>query len=163
MIKTVIFDWGDTIMRDYPELPGTMCSWAHVEWIPGAKELLESLKDRFDLVVASNSGESNTQDMIDALKRIGADTYFQYFFTSDELKFNKPDKRFFLSIFQRLNILPQESVMIGNNYAKDIVGAKEVDMKTIYFNEKREIGDFAMADITIHKMIDAIPFFAYAK
>ena len=39
-IKTLIFDWGDTIMRDLG-LPGPMKDWDRVEWIPGAKEMLK--------------------------------------------------------------------------------------------------------------------------
>ncbi|NTW33949.1 MAG: hypothetical protein HGB12_15260, partial [Bacteroidetes bacterium] len=37
---------------------------------------------------------------------------------------------------------------------KDIVGAKAVGMKTIFFNEKKLIGDFKNADRIIFSMKD---------
>jgi len=29
MIKALIFDWGDTVMRDFPDCKGPMADWEH--------------------------------------------------------------------------------------------------------------------------------------
>ncbi len=154
MIQALVFDWGDTIMRDYPENPGPMSEWEHVEWIPGAEKALQELSDKYIMVIATNAGHSNTEAMIAALKRVGADQYFRHFFSSKDLKYVKPDVRFFETIAQKINMLPQHCVMIGNLYEKDIVGAKQCGMSTVLFNEKKEIRDFVMADAVIHDMFD---------
>ena len=151
-IKALIFDWGDTIMRDFPGKEGPMYLWDKVEWIPGAENVLNSLYGKYILVIATNAGASGTKEMIKALKRVGADNYFLHFFSSKELGFEKPDVRFFSSIATQIGALPENCVMIGNLYEKDIVGAKECGMKTILFNESGIKGFFPQADKVIIKM-----------
>jgi len=43
-------------------------------------------------------------------------------------------------------------MMIGNDYKKDIEGAKAVGMTTIFFNEKLTTGHFPAADKIISSM-----------
>lgn len=31
MSKTYLFDWGDTLMVDFPDQEGKMCNWSKVE------------------------------------------------------------------------------------------------------------------------------------
>lgn len=163
MIKAIIFDWGNTVMRDYPDKPGAMVYWEHVESIPDIEDALKILSEKYILCIASNAGFSDTSLMIGALKRVGGEKYFHHFFTSNDLGFQKPDKRFFISIIRKINVLPSECIMIGDNYNKDICGARAVGMKTILFNEKNCIGDFPDADKVItsmkglEKMIEEIP------
>lgn len=149
MIKVIIFDWGDTLMRDFPDKEGPMYLWDHVEWIPGAEQALKSLINNYTLVIATNAGQSDTNDMIKALKRIGADTYFSRFFSSKDLGYAKPDVRFFYSITGQLNVNAENFAMIGNDYQKDIIGAKQCGMFTVLFNEKQIQGTFDKADKTI--------------
>ncbi|MFC1731777.1 HAD family hydrolase [candidate division KSB1 bacterium] len=152
MIKAFIFDWGDTIMRDFPEKDGPACYWDKLIWVPGAASALSFISATKDCYVASNSGNSDTSLMIKALKRMGASMYFKDYFTSVDLGFEKPDIRFFKAILKRINCKPIDAVMIGNNYEKDIKGAKEIGMQTVYFNEWGQIGNFDQADIIITHM-----------
>jgi FMN phosphatase YigB (HAD superfamily) len=154
LIKALIFDWGDTVMRDFPEKEGPMYLWDHVEWISGTEEALKQLHDRFIMVIATNAGQSDTQAMIKALKRVGAEKYFQYFFSSKDLGYEKPNIRFFQSIAVQIGTLPEECAMIGNLYEKDIVGAKQCGMSTIFFNEIKIKGSFPLADEVITNMTD---------
>jgi FMN phosphatase YigB (HAD superfamily) len=156
MIQALIFDWGDTVMRDFPEKEGPMVQWDHVEWIPGAEEALQQLHESYIMVIATNAGQSDTDAMKKALQRVGAERYFQYFFSSKDLKYEKPDARFFRSITEQIGVLPVHCAMIGNLYEKDIVGAKQCGMFTVLFNEKQAEGDFVMADKVIHSM-DELP------
>ncbi|MDD4214129.1 MAG: HAD-IA family hydrolase, partial [Bacteroidales bacterium] len=80
------------------------------------------------------------------------DKYFNYFFSSKDLGYSKPDVRFFKLIAQRIGIAPESCAMIGNIYDKDITGAKECGMLTIFFNEKNIKGEFPKADIIIQDM-----------
>jgi len=155
-IKALIFDWGNTIMRDFPECPGPMASWEHVEWIPFAEHVLKELHQKYICCIASNAGFSDTALMIDALKRLGAEKYFNYFFTSLDLGFEKPDIRFFTAIGKQIGIEHGACVMIGNDYSKDIVGAKKTGMTTVFFNENNEQGNFPAADHIINSMQELI-------
>ncbi|HNZ43060.1 MAG TPA: HAD family hydrolase [Bacteroidales bacterium] len=155
-IKALIFDWGDTIMRDFPEKPGPMHTWDKVEWIPGAENLLKTVSKNFIMVIATNAGASDTVAMIKALRRVGADKYFSHFYSSKELGYDKPDVRFFTVIAEHIGITPEHCLMTGNLYEKDIVGAKASGMKTVLFNEKKSEGDFSQADAVIHSMEELI-------
>ena len=162
MIKALIFDWGDTVMRDFPACQGPMAEWGHVEWVPLAEEALKILHKKYICCIASNAGYSDSVLMRKALERVGADKYFHYFFTSKDLGYEKPDVRFFQGIAGEIKIEPPECIMIGNGYEKDISGAKAVGMKTIFFNENFSAGDFPDADKIIYSMkelVGAVEFF----
>jgi len=151
-IKALIFDWGDTIMRDFPEKPGPMYTWDKVAYIPGAETMLQQLYQKYTMVIATNAGASDTQTMIKALQRVGADKYFQYFFSSKDLGYEKPDVRFFETISTHIGIAPGKCVMIGNIYDKDITGARACGMSTIFFNEKNLPGTFPDAALVIQNL-----------
>jgi len=158
-ITTLIFDWGDTIMRDYKS-PGPIAEWEKVDWITGAEAVLEILSKKYTCIIATSADHSGTDEMIAALKRVGADQYFHNFYSSKELGFKKPDPRFFTSIAKKLSLSPNECVMIGNYYEKDITGAKQAGMQTVLFNENEITGPFRDADVIILKMeslLDTIP------
>lgn len=155
MIKLLIFDWGGTVMVDYAS-PGPMYLWERVDWVGGARESLSSLVTLYTMVVATNAPHSGTEEMKKALDRVGAEKYFSAFFSSKELAYGKPDPRFFLTIAQRMKVQPGECVMIGNHYAKDIVGAKAAGMRTVFYNAKRQPDKFPEADMVITDM-SALP------
>lgn len=153
-IKNIIFDWGDTLMRDYPEKSGPMCSWDTVEAISDIENVLNVLEGKFTLIVAANADESNANQIALALDRVGLRHYFSHFFSSKDIGVKKPHIDFFTHIFDKVQIDPSESLMIGNTYEKDIVGGKNAGMKTVFFNEFSKSGEYPLADFTIINMID---------
>lgn len=154
-IRVIIFDWGDTLMRDFGH-EGAMCHWEHVELIPGVKTVLSELEKDYTLAVASNAGESDSSLMKKALIRGEIENYFSYFFTSMELGFEKPDLRFFMSIMEKLKFLPQQCIMVGNDYEKDIIPAKSLGMNTILFDENDRYDTGEYSDYKVNKMSDII-------
>lgn len=154
-IKIIIFDWGDTLMRDSQD-KGPMAHWENVEIIPGVREALIKLKENYILCVASNAGDSDTELMKSALIRVGIDGFFSYFFTSTELGFEKPNSRFFEAILKALKTTSNECLIIGNDYKKDIVPSKSMGMTTLLFDEKNLFYNTESADYKINKMIQII-------
>lgn len=138
-------------MRDF-DLPGPMMNWEEVAWIPGAEELLKALSQKFTCIIATSAGHSGTPEMIAALKRVGADLYFHHFVSSKDLGYDKPDPRFFQAVAEKFGKQPEECIMIGNLYEKDIIGAKNAGMQTIFFNEKKQEGSYPDADLIIFEM-----------
>lgn len=151
MIKALIFDWGNTIMKDFGH-ESPMWQWQLVEYISGDRQVLEEIRGNYQLVIASNAGHSDTSDMIKALDRIDAYQYFQYFFTSKDLGYAKPDKRFFDTIKDHLSLASTECMMIGDNYRKDIKGAREAGMKTVLLLGNSDKGSYPEADHIIYSM-----------
>jgi FMN phosphatase YigB (HAD superfamily) len=150
-LRALVFDWGDTLMRDFPRYSGPMAQWPDVELIPGVKEALAQLDGKYVCCVASNAGSSDAHLMKLALRRVGIDGFFQHFLTSRELGFNKPDVRFFREVAHRLKIEPGRGVMIGNDYARDIVPARSVGMRTVLL-EAGSATEYPEADRVIPSM-----------
>ncbi len=50
MIKAILFDWGDTVMRVLPQYHGAMKDWPKVEAIPGIQDACANLAQRFKLI-----------------------------------------------------------------------------------------------------------------
>lgn len=146
----VIFDWGDTLMRDFPEKPGPMADWDVIEVIPGVSKTLEILAQKYILVVATNAGASNTELMKKALNRGCIEHYFSHYFSSKDLGFKKPDVRFFREICHQIQVHESNCVFVGNDYKKDIEGAYAAGMKTIFFNYAQEKSEFCAAHSIVH-------------
>ena len=153
-ITTLIFDWGDTVMRDIPGKEGAMYTWDYVEWIPFAEKALKLAHNNFTCCIATSAGHSGKEEMIAALKRVGADKYFHHFCSSKELGYSKPDVRFFLAVAEYMGVSPNECMMTGNLYEKDIIGAKKAGMTTCFFNENKLSGEFPDADFIINSFSD---------
>lgn len=157
MKRLIVFDWGNTIMRDFTNLPGPMCDWPHVEWVPGAEEALRYLSQSYKLCIATNAGYSDTIAMRKALNRIGAEVYFNWFFSSKDLNIRKPDPLFFYTIAQTCGFKPSDSVMVGDSYTNDIIGASEAGFTTVLLSGTD--GDYPEADYLINTMHELIQLF----
>jgi HAD superfamily hydrolase (TIGR01509 family) len=155
-IQAVVFDWGDTLMRDLPQFEGAMVHWPRVERMPGVMETLGPLKGRAVLCVASNAGDSDAELMGRALERAGIRHYFDHLWTSSELGATKPSPAFFLAILRELELEPQGCVTVGNDYEKDIVPAKAAGMWTVWLAPlpAPKVPD---ADAVIHAMEELAP------
>lgn len=151
MIKALLFDWGNTIMVDF-NLPGPMCDWDRVAWVEGAESALRQLNGKFPCYVASNAPQSDNVKVKQALAKVGADIYFVRIFSSFDIGFEKPDKRFFKEIITELNLEPENLVMIGDSYPKDIEGAKSCGIRTVFLHKGEEDVAFPSADIKIKSM-----------
>jgi haloacid dehalogenase superfamily, subfamily IA, variant 1 with third motif having Dx(3-4)D or Dx(3-4)E len=146
-VKCLLFDWGDTLMADYPEYCGAMVTWERVSPMPEVVETLPEISKHFQCVVASNAVESNAELMKQAFQRIDIDNSFSLFVTSKELGAVKPESAFFEGVADMLHLKTSEMCMIGNDYNKDIVGAKNAGMKTVLITEQD--GGYPAADHVI--------------
>ncbi len=151
-IKAIVFDWGDTLMRDYIQFSGPMVEWPQVDVMPGVKDAMSKLYKSYICCVASNAGDSDVGQMRLALARVGIEKYFKKFFTSQELGAKKPDKKFYQEILEQLNLNPCEVIVVGNDYYKDIEPAKSVGMWTILISETKNTDKFPSADYLIKRM-----------
>jgi HAD superfamily hydrolase (TIGR01662 family) len=133
-ITTLVFDWGNTIMVDDGQFSGKMKDWPSVQAIQGAYGTLKLLSTEYQLVLASNAEDSSTLDISRALDLIDLDYFFHQIFTCNELSAKKPDPLFYQTLVEKINCPVEKIVMIGDDYIKDIVGAKLAGWKAIWFN-----------------------------
>jgi putative nucleotidyltransferase with HDIG domain len=133
LLKTVIFDWGDTVMRDFPEYEGSMADWPRVEVVPDLPAVLSILVEDYTLALATNAAESNSKQVQAALRRVGLEDYFSFIFTARELGTSKHDPDYYPQVLKTLNCLPEQALMVGDNYETDIAAAKSAGIHTAWF------------------------------
>jgi HAD superfamily hydrolase (TIGR01509 family) len=154
MIRALVFDWGDTVMRVFPEFSGPMAHWPRVEAVPGIENALRTAKLDYVIVLASNASDSGSSLVRDALERAGLEKYFDEVFTARDLNATKPDSAFYRGILRKLELAPHEVVMIGDHFETDITGAKKTGLWTIWYNpsdKEPPIDLKGMADVVIQR------------
>lgn len=97
---------------------------------PQTQEILAQLRPRFWLAVVSDAQSAYA---VPELRRAGLAEYFAPIVISGDYGFRKPDPRLFQAALVQLKIAPEEAIFIGNDRFRDILGAKQVGMKTILF------------------------------
>ena len=58
--------------------------------------------------------------------------------TSEEAGVKKPNPIIFQTALKKAEANPQESLMIGDTFEADILGAEAVGMKTLFYNYRQE-------------------------
>ncbi|MEO0271121.1 MAG: TIGR02253 family HAD-type hydrolase [candidate division WOR-3 bacterium] len=66
------------------------------------------------------------------LAEVGLHTIFNAVVTWDDTGIRKPKPEPFLAVLKKLNVKPNESIMVGDWAERDIYGAKEVGMITVF-------------------------------
>ncbi len=66
------------------------------------------------------------------LAEVGLHTIFNAVVTWDDTGIRKPKPEPFLAVLKKLDVKPNESIMVGDWAEKDIYGAKEVGMITVF-------------------------------
>ncbi|GGG25486.1 noncanonical pyrimidine nucleotidase, YjjG family protein [Dokdonia pacifica] len=97
----------------------------------GTIELLDYLKQHYKLHIITNGFE---EVQLKKLKNSNIDMYFDTVTTSEAVGVKKPNPRIFKVALQGANAIPEESMMIGDTYEADILGAEGMNMKTICYN-----------------------------
>ncbi|OTG89870.1 HAD family hydrolase [Acinetobacter sp. ANC 3832] len=84
---------------------------------------------------------------------LGLTKFFKCIWVSDAVNIRKPDPEIFKLACQQLNSKPEHCIFIGDNEIADIQGAKNVEMKTIFFNPDLNI-ESNLADANLHHFCD---------
>ena len=93
--------------------------------------ILDYLMDKYKLHIITN-GFAEVQSV--KLTQSGMRKYFDKVITSEEAGVKKPDPQIFLHAFKEAGAKPSESIMIGDDFEVDILGAKNVGAKQIFFD-----------------------------
>lgn len=100
--------------------------------VEGALELLRYLRDKgYRLHLCSNGSR---EGRLRKLRAIGIEDYFLTIITSQEAETDKPDPWFFEYALMLTEAKAATTLMIGDNYDTDIVGAEAMGIDTLLFN-----------------------------
>jgi FMN phosphatase YigB (HAD superfamily) len=135
-VKCVLFDWGNTVMRDLQTGEGPMYKWPQVEAMPGALESISRISPERILALATNALESQEEEIWKALARVNFDTLFNKIYCYRKIGMLKPSPGFFHFILGDLQVSPVDAVMVGDDFQKDILGASRCGIFGIWLNQE---------------------------
>ncbi|WP_167855476.1 HAD family hydrolase [Hymenobacter fodinae] len=108
--------------------------------IAGAVPLLEALKPHYKIGILTNNRLAEQQEK---LQHLGMTHLVDALITSEEVGVLKPNPRIFQESLARLHSRPDETVMVGDNWHADVVGALEVGIRPIWLNRTASLRPLA--------------------
>ena len=109
----------------------------YIEFLPennklmdGAIEILEYLKHKYRLFIITN-GFREVQDK--KLKNSKIKHYFEAIYDSESVGVKQPDPKIFKHALKDSGSNANESLMVGDNYEADVLGAKKLRINTLHF------------------------------
>jgi len=103
--------------------------------VEGARKVLDYLHGRYDVAIITNGFKEVQYDKI---IKSGLSKYFRKIFISEEIGAQKPKKEIFEYAIKSMNAPKNCSLMIGDSWDADIIGAMNFGIDQIYFNPKIE-------------------------
>lgn len=135
----------DEVEEKSKEIAG-YCYAAARDSVKAAEPVLEELSKKYPMVLVSNFyGNIET-----VLEDFGVRKYFGAIIESAVMGIRKPDPRIFEHGVKALGIQPQETLVIGDSYKKDIVPAESIGCQVLWLKGK---GWTAEEDAVLHPNI----------
>ena len=155
----ILFDWGDTVMRDDPTSTVPMVEWQTIEVIEGIASALDYLHSSGrQIILATSAAISDETQIRAALARGGVDKYFSRIFCFKNMHLPKGEA-FYRQILENLNLPATQALMVGDSFERDVQDANAVGIFAIWFNPKSEETRRANSHITVHSMQELRLFF----
>lgn len=156
---TILFDWGDTVMRDDPSMTAPMVEWETVEVVDGIADVLAYLHAGGRRIVLATSAEISDEEQIrGALARGGLDQYFSHIYCFKNTNLPKGED-FYRHILSDLNIPASDALMVGDHFAKDVQIPNSLGMFAIWFNPRSDETHKSDLHVTVHSMEELRMFF----
>lgn len=163
--RCLLIDWGDTLMRNFPDYTGPMVSWPQVEIIPGVRETLVKLFPTWRLAVATNAEDSQVSEIQAALQRVEISQFFDAIYCFRKIGAKKPSAAYIAYILNDLQLPVSQVVMVGDDQETDIVGANRQGLRAVWLNERSNESLSGPLIYTIHRFHElhkALDFFGIA-
>jgi HAD superfamily hydrolase (TIGR01549 family) len=134
-ILAICFDFGDTWVDESTEIKNERQVTQRGDLIPGAAHMLRELHRRgYRLAIVSDGPVGNVDNV---LRDQGLVDLCEAFAISEVLGVEKPDPRMFRYVLDQLGIAPGDydrTVMVGNNLSRDVKGANELGMISVFLD-----------------------------
>ncbi len=101
----------------------------------GVKDILGYLESRYELHIITN-GFQEVQHL--KLTNSGIINFFKTVTTSEEVGLKKPNPIIFEKALEKASAEARLSLMVGDTFEADILGAEAVGMETLFFNYRKE-------------------------
>ena len=107
--------------------------------LPGAREVLDALSKKYPLYIVSNGFKELQFSKMSSANISG---YFKEVILSDIVGALKPSEKIFNFALKSAAVSPCEALMIGDDWAADIVGAKNVGIDQVFLGKLPEDAAF---------------------
>ena len=134
-LRAICFDFGDTLADEATEEKDAAGITQRADLIPGASELVQTLKRRGYTLALVADGYPDTYRNV--LTQHALYDCFDVFAISEELGVCKPDARMFTYALDQLGVAPEayaRTVMVGNHLERDIKGANALGMISVWLD-----------------------------
>jgi phosphoserine phosphatase len=113
-----------------------------------SEQVLHHLRKNFRLALITNGAPDIQGAKIDGSNLAG---FFDTIVISGDHGFGKPDPRIFRLVLERLEVAPHEAVMIGDSLNRDIAGARDAGIRTIWINRynRTPTGDHPVPEVEL--------------
>jgi putative hydrolase of the HAD superfamily len=92
------------------------------------------------------------QFQMDNIKALGIEKYFDVILVSEWEGIKKPDPKIFKRALKQLNVLPKQSIFVGDHPENDVKAAQNIGMKGIW---KKDVQwDNVQADFTVNDLAE---------
>ncbi len=164
LFRTVLFDWGNTLMHDNPFQATSMMSWPQVTIVDGADTLLSALHARgLVLALATGALNSDESEIRAALALVQLDHYLKKIYCHSNTGFYKPSAAFYQHILNDLHTNPSETLMIGDSLENDVLAANRLGINAIWFNPINNINKNGPLFATVHSLSKLLALFQSAN
>ena len=99
--------------------------------VAGALALLQALKPHYRIGVVTNN---RTEEQVEKLQFLEMTDLVDALITSEEVGVPKPNPRIFQVALERLGAQPAETVLVGDNWQADVLGALAVGIRPLWLN-----------------------------
>ncbi len=99
--------------------------------VPGAREMLARLHGRTVVGIVTNNEVAEQRAK---LAYLGVAAFVDLLVVSEEVGVGKPDPLIFETALERAGARAEETVMIGDSWANDVIGARNVGIGAVWFN-----------------------------
>jgi putative hydrolase of the HAD superfamily len=99
--------------------------------VAGALPLLEALKPHYRIGIVTNN---RTSEQKEKLAHLGMTHLVDALITSEDVGVTKPNPRIYQVALKQLNCRAAETVMVGDSWTADVVGALEVGIRPLWLN-----------------------------
>jgi putative hydrolase of the HAD superfamily len=156
---TVLFDWGDTVMKDDPASSVPMVEWNTVEAVEGIEAVLAYLRSSGRrMILATSASISNESQIRAALARVNLDKYFFSIFCFNNTGLPKGEA-FYRHVLDSLGMPASEALMVGDSFEKDVLDPNRVGIYAVWFNPRSDESQSSGAHTTVHSMGELLVFF----
>ena len=128
---------------------------------PGVEDIIRQLHLKYHLAIIS---DGQTAYAVPELNAVGLYGYFDPIIISGDFGYRKPDKRLFTAALSAMKMAPSEVIYVGNDMYRDVYGAQELGIKTVFFksNQGTQEKEGTKPDYIIYnfpELLNAIRFF----